>query len=179
MSNSIASPSSVEGMDLSNPHKLRELTQALIKFSMHDGDRASQELSVRLANIQRCFDEISNQLETGEQAAGESSGEINAIDKEAAQQSIQSGISEIMNCLIELQFFDRISQRMDHAVQSLEADSADEQTQKEVANIFTMQDERILYTALLEGCSVDEAVQKANADLINVVNTDEDDIELF
>lgn len=176
MAKSIASPSNVGSLDLSNPYKLQELTQALIKFSMHDGDRASQELSVRLANIQRCFDEISAHLNTDDQADGEKKPEINV---EAAQQSIQGGISEIMNCLIELQFFDRISQRMDHAVQSLEAESADEPVKKRVGNIFTMQDERILYAALLEGHSVDDAVQKANADLINVVNLDEDDIELF
>lgn len=166
MSNSIANPSSLEAMDLTNPYKLRELTQALIKFSMHDGDRASQELSVRLANIQQSFTDISVNLDS----------EMNADD---AKQSIQQGISEITSCLIELQFFDRISQRMDHAVQSLEADEQSEPVKKGVADIFTMQDERILYAALLEGRSVDEAVQKASADLINVINTGEDDIELF
>lgn len=166
MSNSIVSQSEAAAGDLPNPYQLRALTKALIGFSMKDGDRASQELSVRLTNMQQCFEHIKADLASG-------------ADVEGIQSNIAQGLSEITNCLIELQFFDRISQRMDHAIQSLDAEFDDEARQKSIEEIFTMQDERILYSVLLEGRSVDEAVEVANANLLKVASNSEDDIELF
>jgi len=150
-----------------DPHRLHDLTKALIKFSMQDGDRASQELSVRLSNIQAQLSTLELKIDSD-------------LDKEDIKLNITLAASELLKCFIELQFFDRISQRMDHAMQSIDAGLMDEATQSSIAACFTMEDERILYTALLEGESVESAVQKANAKLINVVNNDdEDDIELF
>ncbi len=166
MSNSIVSQSDAASGDLPNPYQLRSLTKALIKFSMQDGDRASQELSVRLANMQQCLEQIEAGL-----ASDSGADDI--------KPSIAQGLSEITSCLIELQFFDRISQRMDHAIQSLDAEFEDEITQKSIEGIFTMQDERILYSVLLEGRSVEEAVELANANLLKVASSSEDDIELF
>ena len=168
MSNLITSQTDLEITEFSNPYKLQELTKALIKFSMQDGDRASQELSVRLSNIHDQFTALGVNLDSGAE-----------LDREAAKLNIMQGVTELTSCLIELQFFDRISQRMDHATQSLDAVSQGEPEQAAIAGVFTMEDERILYGALIEGKSVDEAVKKANADLINVVNSKEDDIELF
>ena len=151
---------------MADPHKLRNLTQALIQFCIQDGDRASQELSVRLSNLQSQVSTIQLKLDSD-------------IDKEEIKINFDLAMSEIMQCFIELQFFDRISQRMDHAIQSVEAGEQSDSVQAAVVNSFTMEDERILYDALLEGDSVDSAVQKANAKMITVVNDEDDDVELF
>lgn len=167
MTNSIASENNIDGIDTTDPHKLRELTKALIKFSMQDGDRASQELSIRLSNIQAQLSTLELKLDSD-------------LDKEDVKLNITLAASELLKCFVELQFFDRISQRMDHAMQSIDAELMDDATQSKIEQCFTMEDERVLYTALLEGETVDSAVQKANAKLINVVNNDDDDdIELF
>ncbi|HFE38238.1 MAG TPA: hypothetical protein ENK06_07470 [Gammaproteobacteria bacterium] len=166
MSNPSARSADFEGVEFTNPYKLQELTKALIKFSMQDGDRASQELSVRLSNIHDQFTALEANIDAG-------------IDIDVAKMSIMQGMSELTCCLVELQFFDRISQRMDHAIQSLDAVSEDEATQAGIGGIFTMEDERILYSALIEGYGVEGAVQKVNADLVSAANDGEDDIELF
>ena len=153
-------------IDSADPHKLRHLTQALIKFCMQDGDRASQELSVRLSNLQSQISTIELKLDSD-------------LGIDEVKVNLEIAMSEILQSFIELQFFDRISQRMDHAIQSVQAGEMDDAAQAGVANIFTMEDERILYDALLEGESVDSAVQKANAKLISVVKDVDDDIELF
>ncbi|MCF6231312.1 MAG: hypothetical protein L3J62_11125 [Gammaproteobacteria bacterium] len=168
MPNVKTSQTDLEINEFSNPYKLQELTKALIKFSMQDGDRASQELSVRLSNIHTQLTALETNLNSD---AG--------IDKDAAKSNIMQSRVNLTSCLIELQFFDRISQRMDHATQSLDAISQGESEQAAITGIFTMEDERILYSALLEGYRVNDAVKKANADLLNVVGNSEDDIELF
>ena len=167
MANSELNETNLDTIGTADPHKLRDLTQALIKFCMHDGDRASQELSVRLSNIQSQISTLDLKLDSG-------------LDIDEVKVNIEIVMSEIMQCFIELQFFDRISQRMDHAIQSVQAGVMDDTAQADVGNCFTMEDERILYSALMEGDTVDGAVQKANAKLITVVkDSDDGDVELF
>lgn len=167
MSNPIQNENNLYNEFSTDPYKLLDLTKALIKFSVQDGDRASQELSVRLSNIQAQLSTLELKLDSD-------------LDPEALKLNVTLAMSELMKCFIELQFFDRISQRLDHASQSTAAVTLDETTQSTIAKCFTMEDERVLYTALLDGNSVESAVQKANAKLINVVNNDDDDdIELF
>ena len=170
MPNSISSnreESDAEVKGKVDPHQLLNLTKALIKFSVQDGDRASQELSIRLSNIQAQLSTLELKLDSD-------------IDKEEIKRNVTLAMNELMKCFIELQFFDRISQRLDHATRSIDASSQDEQTKRKIAECFAMEDERILYDALLNGENVECAVQKANAKLINIVNNDDDDdIELF
>jgi len=166
MTNSIPSENNMGVLNATDPHQLRNLTKALIKFCVQDGDRASQELSIRLSNIQAQLSTLELKLDSD-------------LSKEEAKLNITLAMSELLKCFIELQFFDRISQRMDHAIQSIEAGDLEESAQGSVAQCFTMEDERILYTALLDGESVESAVQKANAKLVNIVSDAEDDIELF
>lgn len=148
-------------------HRFSELSVALIKFCIQDGDAASKEISERLATMQSCVNEAKSLLESGK-----SSEEIS--------QNLNNVSSEIMNTVISLQFFDRISQRMEHAVESIEAiaDAASVKS-KTLEQRFTMDDERILYDALLEGCSVDEALDRANQKLNDTIDCHGTDIELF
>jgi len=166
MSNSTANQMSHNDKELSDPYKLQNLVKALIKFSMQDGDRASQELSVRLSNMQTQLSTLEMKLDAG-------------MDVEELKVNINIAMMEVLKCFTELQFFDRISQRMDHAISSVDEYAANESQQNKIADKFTMEDERILYAAILQGDSVDSAVQKANAQLINVVESNNDDVELF
>ena len=152
--------------ELSDPYKLQQLSKALIKFSMQDGDRASQELSVRLSNIQTQLSTLEMKLDAG-------------MDAEEVKINIKLTLDELLQCFIGLQFFDRISQRMDHAIKSVDGLSEEEAVQNNIADWFTMEDERILYAAILQGDTVESAVQKASAKLINIVDNNDDDVELF
>ena len=148
-------------------HRFADLSVALIRFCIQDGDAASEEISDRLSSIQALVDQAKEQL-----SAAENTNEIN--------EKLDSIALEVMNAVISLQFFDRISQRMEHAIESVEviSDAASEKA-KTLDQRFTMDDERILYDALLEGCSVDEALEKANQKLNDTIDCQGTDIELF
>lgn len=148
-------------------HRFSDLAIALIKFCVQDGDNASKEISDRLTTMQAQVNGAISLLGSDDHAIA-IGGKLNDLS------------SEIMNTVIALQFFDRISQRMEHAVESVEAisDAASEKS-KTLEQRFTMDDERILYDALLEGCSVEEALDKANQRLNDTIESNGTDIELF
>ena len=148
-------------------HRFSDLAIALIKFCNQDGDEASKEISERLSAMQAQVNEAKALLDDSDNAT-------------AVSEKLDGMSMEIMNTVIALQFFDRISQRMEHAVESIEviSDAASEKA-KTLEQRFTMDDERILYDALLEGCSVDEALERANLRLNDTIESHGTDIELF
>ncbi len=147
-----------------------DLAVALIKFCVQDGDSASKEISERLSAMQSQVNEAKALLEKS------SDSENTAVVTEA----LNGMSSEIMNAVIALQFFDRISQRMEHAVESVEViNDASSEKAETLLHRFTMDDERILYDALLEGCSVEEALNRANQRLDDTIESNGSDIELF
>ena len=137
-----------------------------MRFCIQDGDEASQEISERLSTIQAFVNNAKAAMAEGDNA-------------EISQQ-LDNITNEVMNTVIALQFFDRISQRMDHAVQAIEAigDAASEKS-KTLDQRFTMDDERILYNALVEGCTVDQALERASQKLDATIESHGSDIELF
>lgn len=147
-------------------HRFADLSTALVRFCIQDGDEASQEISERLSTIQNFVNNAKAAITEGNNAD--------------VTQQLDSITNEVMNTVIALQFFDRISQRMDHAVQAIEAigDAASEKS-KTLDQRFTMDDERILYDALQEGCTVDQALERASQKLDATIESQGSDIELF
>ena len=94
---------------------------------------------------------------------------------------MDSALAEVVDAFMQLQFFDRVSQRMDHAVQSIDVLLDPIQAlSKPMEMRFTMEDERDLYKALMDGSDVDGAVEAATNQLNNRLDkSDGDDIELF
>jgi len=161
--NAVSVVSTTIGSD--GAHRFSDLSIAIVKFCIQDGDAASEEISKRLSAMQAFVNEAKALLESG----GDS------ID---VSEKLDNVVTEIMSTLIALQFFDRISQRMEHAVDSIEAISdAASAKSKTIDQRFTMDDERILYDALQEGCSIDEALLRANQKLDDTIHGT--DIELF
>ncbi len=148
-------------------HRFSDLSTAIIQFCMQDGEAASKEISERLTAMQGIVDEAKAAI-------------INAESSEVLNTKLDSITSEIINTVITLQFFDRISQRMSHAVETVEAisDAASEKS-KTISQRFTMDDERILYEALLDGCTVEEALERAAQKLTDTIDCKGSDIELF
>jgi len=151
-------------------NRFSDLAIALVKFCVQDGDDASREISERLAAMQTCVSEAKALLVSSD----------NSVSMNELSEKLDTMSDEIMNTVMSLQFFDRISQRMEHAIESVEAVSepASEKA-KTIEQRFTMDDERILYDALLEGSSVDEALDRANQKLNDTIESHGSDIELF
>lgn len=145
------------------PVHYEDLARALIMFCRQDGDFSSKDLSDRLSKIQSQLNITRNQVKR------------NRVDAYTIEQNIQGAMDELMEAVVSLQFFDRISQRMEHAISSIEAIFKPSQIRER----FTMEDERILFDTLAEGLSVDAAVAAAMHRLESTMEKKGTDIELF
>ena len=102
---------------------------------------------------------------------------------------------KIQQAVIAFQFYDRLSQRLDHASHNLEkighliADSGDRyeesawrKVQHEIKSSYTMEAERIMFEHIMRGHSVAEALEiyhhQFNKSEEEDFNTD-DDVEFF
>ncbi len=161
------SDTSLYGTDFNTPAYAKEvdreeLARALILFCIQDGNIASENISGRLAKIQTMLNETQEKL----------GGNEENIPLLMAVNGVQSEVTE---ALMALQFFDRITQRMDHAVATIEG----VQSTQDMRKRFTMEDERVLYDALSKGANLDLAVNMAKQTLISTIDKKGEDIELF
>lgn len=144
------------------------LSKALIEHCRHDGGEASEILSVKLANINSQLNSLKIKIDEG-------------MDAESMASNVQIAMSEVVQAFMQLQFFDRVSQRLEHASASIDFSQEPALAVNDPIDAkFTMEDERVLYEALLDGEDVNGAVQKATSKLDNTLDkSDGDDIELF
>jgi len=145
------------------PVHYEDLARALVMFCRQDGEFSSKDLSDRLSKIQAQLNITRNQVKRKQ------------VDAYTIEQNIQGAMDELMEAVVSLQFFDRISQRMEHAISSIEAVFSPSEIRKH----FTMEDERILFDALANGETVDNAVAAAMSRLGSTVDKKGTDIELF
>jgi hypothetical protein len=90
------------------------------------------------------------------------------------------------------QFYDRLQQSLSHVVSSLKGLSGLVETperlynpnewlefREQIRSCFIMESEKIMFDAIVEGKSIEEAIQLANKADITSNDSDEDEIELF
>ena len=145
-----------------------KLVQALIELCRHDGNEASSILSVALSGINTQLSAMQAKISKGE-----------SVD--SLMENIQNALNEVMNGFMQLQFFDRVSQRLDHAKTAIDyMQSPDQLMKTPIESDFTMEDERVLYDALRDGADVNQAVETATTQLEDTLDkSDGDNIELF
>lgn len=166
------------------------LTVAQIETSMKEGDQSVNQLTDSFTELASHSQEIiaeANKLD--ESVAHE--GEIRKNMLAAAE-----GLSDkIQQAVIAFQFYDRLSQRLDHASHSLEKighlianpeeryqEGAWRIVQEEIKSSYTMEAERIMFEHIMRGHSVAEALDiyhhQFSKDEKEDFDTD-DDVELF
>jgi len=146
--------------------KFKNLARALIRFCIKDGDNASNELSEKLCRMQQHVSKLESQITE------------NTENKEELYASLGDLKLEIMESVVILQFFDRVAQRLDHVLLSIDAIDSNEEFRANMSMHFTMEDERIIHNALLSGDTISVAIDKANNKLNQIIDNN-DDIELF
>jgi len=172
------------GMKVMEKDDLARLAHALIELCIEDGDESVTLVSERLTTIQDNLMQAKYEMERLSRI-GESSKSNHMIVSR-----VKSSIDNMNEAFVSLQFFDRISQRMDHANRFLKAlhdqedgikfDQGSNASEALVAlyNGLTMEDERVLYRAIEQGDSISGAINKAKTDGSKNVD-DGGDIELF
>ncbi len=180
------SPASSPDLDWSQVNetvRMLNLAVAQISMAMHEGDDSVESLTTSFLGMVQSVDSIS-------QATTSASPET---DFEPVREDILNRCTsvqgKIQQSIVAFQFYDRLSQRLDHVRQALGAlsDLVSDKSrlfnptewsalQSGIRSRYTMQEEQDMFEALLKGASIDEALEQVRGRL---EKGDIDDIELF
>lgn len=158
--------------------KLLTVSITQVDSSMKDGESSVTTLTQSFTSIVDHLNSINgilNSLESSDK-------------KEAALAHCQQTSDTIQSSIIAFQFYDRLQQSLSHVIDSLKGlsdlvESPErlynplewKKFQQAIRDRFTMESEKIMFDAILQGKSIDEAVQlAAHAD-----ESEDDEIELF
>ena len=166
------------------------LTVAQIETSMKEGDKSVNQLTESFTDLASHSQEI-----IGEAQRLDENIPHEALIRKNMLQAAEGLTGKIQQAVIAFQFYDRLSQRLDHASHNLEkighliADSGDRyeesawrKVQHEIKSSYTMEAERIMFEHIMRGHSVSEALEiyhhQFNKSEEEGFNTD-DDVEFF
>ena len=165
--------------------RMLNLAVAQISMAMREGEDSVQALSSSFVDLASTIEEIGGL--TGalddETASGEASAAGQIVDRCAMAQG------DVQQSIVAFQFYDRLSQRLDHVRDALDRLSSLvsdrrrlfnpaewDRLQVEIRSRYTMREEQEMFEALLRGDTVDQVLEKRRgqraADTL-------DDIELF
>lgn len=166
------------------------LTVAQIETSMKEGDKSVNQLTDSFTDLASHSQEIIAEAQKLDEDIPHE-----ALIRKNMLQAAEGLTGKIQQAVIAFQFYDRLSQRLDHASHNLEkighliADSGDRyeesawrKVQDEIKSSYTMEAERIMFEHIMRGHSVAEALEiyhhQFNKKEEGDFNTD-DDVEFF
>jgi hypothetical protein len=166
------------------------LTVAQIETSMKEGDKSVNQLTDSFTDLASHSQEIISEAKKLDENTPHE-----ALIRKNMLVATEDLTGKIQQAVIAFQFYDRLSQRLDHASHSLEkighliADSDDRyeesawrKVQSEIKSSYTMEAERIMFEHIMRGHSVAEALEiyhhQFNEGEDDAFNTD-DNIEFF
>ncbi|MDH5228535.1 MAG: hypothetical protein OEZ58_17250 [Gammaproteobacteria bacterium] len=165
--------------DLPKPNNTElatRLAHAFLQLSVADGDQAATKLTTCLTQSQEISQHLAQKLDAYDpQVRQELSHIVNSLNEELA------------NGFIVMQFYDRIAQRIDHAVRCikmlqsvhLESNLDEAVDMNLIQNMLTMDDEREIFSAIKSGSTVTQALVRASHVLNDTISGKDSDIELF
>lgn len=166
------------------------LTVAQIETSMKEGDKSVNQLTDSFTDLASHSQEVFKEAQKlNENIPHE------ALIRKNMLQAAEGLTGKIHQAIIAFQFYDRLSQRLDHASYSLEKighliadpneryqEGAWRNVQEDIKNSYTMESERIMFEHIMRGHSVAEALeiyhhqfQTKNSESFDT----DDEVELF
>ena len=180
---STAQAPDLDWSQVSETVRMLNLAVAQIAMAMHEGEDSVESLTGSITAMVHNVDAIANVVQdaTGQALGDDARG---AVLSHCA--SVQSGIQQ---SIVAFQFYDRLSQRIDHVRFALEALAqlvADKNRlfnpyewqglQGTIRSKYSMQEEQDMFEALVKGATVEQALECIRE---RVQEGDIDDIELF
>lgn len=163
------------------------LSVAQIDQSMNEGNSSVATLSNSFTSLATNLSDIQSSI-----------SEFNANDTEsekikmAIQSSSSTALDKVQTTIIAFQFYDKLTQRLEHVSQSLTALSALisnpnalyspkewQSLQSSIRSKYTMEEERRMFDKVLSGVPIEEALLEFKAEIANKLTDEEDEIELF
>lgn len=181
--NSTAAAPDLDWSQVSETVRMLNLAVAQISMAMHEGEDSVESLTSSFAHMVGNVEDITRVVGDSDQS------EIAEPTRAAVLGSCAAVQGGIQQSIVAFQFYDRLSQRLDHVRYALDALSnlvsdkgrlfnpAEWSTlQATIRSRYTMREEQEMFEALLAGASVDDAL-----DLVRdrMREGDIDDIELF
>jgi hypothetical protein len=167
------------------------LAVAQIECTMKDGEKAISELSESFTFMAMQLQGLIEKGQSLENAQNQPGAELIGEIKENAQ-DIQGKVN---NAIVAFQFYDRLTQRLDHAKRDLSwlgnliGDSAQlynplawKKLQDDIASNYSMDEERIMFEQIMNGATVEEALEIYRHHFSKENNDEDetgDEIELF
>lgn len=164
--------------------RMLNLSVAQIDMAMRESDDSIDALTnsfTSMVNHVNRINEIAVNLDNADTAGASSD----------IQASCQEVIGNMQHSIVAFQFYDKLSQRLDHVNHSLSllADLVADQSrlynpaewvglQGSIRSRYSMREEQEMFDALLNGASVEEALDVCR-DKVNHLTSSEQDIELF
>ena len=168
------------------------LAVAQIDQSMTEGQSSVSTLSSSFTALATNLTDIIssiNHLSTDEKRSNEANSEKM---KTIIEGSATTALDKVNSSIIAFQFYDKLSQRLDHVSQSLSALSALianpaalyspvewQGLQNSIRSKYTMEEERKMFDNVISGMPIEEALSLFRKELAQMQADDEDDIELF
>ena len=168
------------------------LAVAQIESSMKEGEQSVSELTNSFTYV---ASKLNNLTQTGKALQkADSASQQNII--ESIKDESKDIHSQVSNAIIAFQFYDRLTQRLEHVKQDLVSLSnvigtpeqlynpmAWSKLQTDIASNYTMEAERIMFEHIMKGATIDQALEiyKHHFDQSSDSSDDstDDDIELF
>jgi hypothetical protein len=165
------------------------LAVAQIDGSMSEGNSSIETLSAsftglatNLSNIQSSIFQMKGKYDDGD------AEKLKLI----IEGSTTTALDKVHSAIIAFQFYDKLTQRLEHVSQSLGALTAliSDPTaiyspiewralQESIRAKYTMKEERNMFDKVIAGVPIEEALADFNQALLDRVNCEEDEIELF
>lgn len=169
------------------------LAVSQIECTMTDGEKSVAELTQSFTYIASKLQEIVEQSSDTDLKSGNQ--KENAEGEQSLSISAQDIHQRVVNAIISFQFYDRLSQRLDHVKrdlswlsslvsnpQELYNPNAWHKLQEDIMSNYTMEEERLMFQHIMNGASVEEALEVYHHHFNKEKDADDqsgDEIDLF
>jgi hypothetical protein len=158
-----------------------------IDQSMNEGNASVSTLSTSFIGLATDLSDIKRSISQLSQNDG-CSEEIKLV----IEGSTSTALDKVHSAIIAFQFYDKLSQRLDHVSESLSSltaiigtpvelhtPAAWQKLQEIIRSKYTMEEERRMFDKVISGVPIEEVLIEFNQDMAKKINSEEDEIELF
>jgi len=187
LSGSTSSRPDLDWSQLKETIVMLNLAITQIDQSMNEGNSSVSTLSKSFTGLATNLSDIQSSINQLSQE-NESSEKMRVI----IEGSASTALDKVHSAIIAFQFYDKLSQRLDHVSESLTSltelianpealysPNAWQVLQETIRSKYTMEEERQMFDKVISGVPIEEALIEFNHDMTNKEGAEEDDIELF
>ena len=188
MSTSTGSTSLNPDLDWS---QLKE-TILMLNLSIAQIDQSMNEGNASVETLASSFTALATNLSDIQTSINQMDDNDIEKTKLIIQGSTTTALDKVQSAIIAFQFYDKLTQRLDHVSQSLSSLTALianparlysppewQALQQSIRSKYTMEEERRMFDKVLSGIPIEKALTEFNQEIMAKNESDEDNIELF